>query len=64
MKHTQQAVEDHDHHVHTLNTQLNELLQAFTTLQWSHQLLQDMVWLNDQEVDEEIATLCSQLDFL
>jgi len=33
MKHTQQAVEDCNCHIHTLNTQLNELLQAFTTLQ-------------------------------
>ena len=57
-------MEDHDRHVHNLNTQLNEILQAFTTLQWSHQLLQHTVWLNNQEVDEEITTLCSQLDFL
>ena len=64
LEHTQQAVEDRDHHVHSLNTQLNEILQALTALQRSHQLLQDAVRLNNQEVDEEIATLRSQLDFL
>jgi len=63
-EHILQAMEDHDHHIHGLSTQLNKILLAFTGLQRSHQLLQDMVRLNDQEVDEEIATLRSQLNFL
>jgi len=57
-------MEDRDHRIHVLSNQLNEILQAFTGLQRSHQLLQDTVRLNDQEVDEEIATLHSQLDFM
>ena len=64
MDQTQQAVEDCGRHIHTLNTQLNNILQAFTGLQRSHQLLQDMVQINNQDVDEEIFTLCFQLDFL
>jgi len=63
-EHTLRATEDHDHCIHALSTQLNKILQAFTGLQWSHQLLQDTVRLNNQEVDEEIATLYSQLNFL
>ena len=63
-EHTQRAMEDHDCHIHALSTQLNKILQAFTGLQRNHQLLQDMVRLNDQEVDEEIATLHFQLDFI
>ena len=57
-------MEDCDCQIHTLSTQLNEILHAFTDLQQSHQLLQDTVRLNDQEVDEEIASLHSQLGFL
>jgi len=57
-------MEDRDRHIHTLNTQLNDILQAFTGLQRSHQLLQDTVRVNNQDVDEEIFTLCSQLNFL
>jgi len=57
-------MEDRDRCIHVLSNQLNEILQAFTGLQRSHQLLQDTVRLNDQEVDEEIATLRSQLDFM
>ena len=63
-EHIQQTMEDHDRQIHTLSTQLNEILQAFTDLQRSHQLLQDMVRLNGQEVDKEIASLCFQLSFL
>jgi len=63
-EHIQRTMEDHDHRIHVLSNQLNEILQAFTGLQRSHQLLQDTVRLNDQEVDKEIATLCSQLDFM
>jgi len=64
MDQTQRAVEDRDRHIHTLNTQLNDILQAFTGLQRSHQLLQDTVRVNNQDVDEEIFTLHSQLNFL
>jgi len=64
MDQTQRAMEDCDRHIHTLNTQLNDILQAFTGLQQSHQLLQDTVRVNNQDVDEEIFILRSQLDFL
>ena len=64
MEHTQRTVEDRDRHIHTLETQLNGVLQTLTTLQQSHQNLQDTVRLNSQEVDEEITTVRSQLDFL
>jgi len=63
-EHTQRTMEDRDRRIHVLSNQLNEILQAFTGLQRSHQLLQDTVRLNNQEVDEEIATLRSQLDFM
>jgi len=64
MEHTQRTVEDRDRHIHTLETQLNGVLQTLATLQQSHQNLQDTVCLNSQEVDKEITTVRSQLDFL
>jgi len=64
MDHAQHTVEEHNHHIHNLKTQLSSILQTLTILQQSHQSLQDTVHLISQEVDEEMTTVHSQLNFL
>ena len=44
IEHAQQAIEDRDRQIHTLNIQLNGVLQVLMDLQSSYQTLQDTVW--------------------
>jgi len=62
--HLQQVIETCDRHVHAIELQFNEVLQTLASLQLSHQNLQDAVCHGHQEVDEEVAALRSQLDFV
>jgi len=62
--HLQQIIESRDRHVHTIKLQFNEVLQTLAVLQLSHQNLQDTIRHSHQEVDEEVAALRSQLDFV
>jgi len=62
--HLQQIIESRDRRVHAIELQFNEVLQTLVALQLSHQNLQDPIRHSHQEVDEEVAALRSQLDFV
>jgi len=62
--HLQQIIESHDRCIHAIELQFNEVLQTLVALQLSHQNLQDTVRHSHQEVDEEVAALWSQLNFV
>ena len=62
--HLQQIIKSCDRRIHAIELQFNEVLQTLVALQLSHQNLQDTVRHSHQEVDEEVAALQSQLDFV
>jgi len=56
-------MEDHNYHVHSLNTQLNKILQALTALQQSHQLLKTWSGLTTKKLIKTLLPYILNLTF-
>ena len=62
--HLQQIINGHDHQIHSIELQFNNVLQTLASLQLSHQSLQDTIHHGHQDIDKEVAALWSQLNTL
>ena len=60
--HLQQIIKGCDRHIHSIELQFNNVLQALAALQLSHQTLQDTVHHGHQDINEEVTALWSQLN--